>query len=267
MSHTLSIDPGNRESGWVIIDSETRKPIYKNKVDNESLLLALRKIRDCDVAIIEMVADIAPIQGRMKTGRNGAGNTTSALTHSLDLSKEGLAVNATRPTNFIIPEAIAADEEWRPICGYETRYLVSNHGRVLSLPNAKNKTARLISLYPSQFGYPCANLWRDNKMKRREVHVLVLEALVGPRPPRHEVRHLDGDASRSILSNLAWGTKSENGHDRVRHGTHPQSKKTHCPKGHPYDAANTYMRPSGGRVCRICRRAQQRAWLDRQAQR
>lgn len=31
--------------------------------------------------------------------------------------------------------------------------------------------------------------------------------------------------------------------------------KTHCPKGHLYSAENTYVRPSGGRVCRTCERA------------
>lgn len=28
--------------------------------------------------------------------------------------------------------------------------------------------------------------------------------------------------------------------------------KTHCPQGHPYDAANTYVYPNGGRACRRC---------------
>lgn len=28
--------------------------------------------------------------------------------------------------------------------------------------------------------------------------------------------------------------------------------KTHCPQGHPYDDANTYRPPSGGRSCREC---------------
>ena len=30
--------------------------------------------------------------------------------------------------------------------------------------------------------------------------------------------------------------------------------KTHCPQGHPYDEANTYIRPSGHRICRQCNR-------------
>jgi hypothetical protein len=27
---------------------------------------------------------------------------------------------------------------------------------------------------------------------------------------------------------------------------------THCPAGHPYDAANTYVNPRGHRKCRTC---------------
>jgi len=35
------------------------------------------------------------------------------------------------------------------------------------------------------------------------------------------------------------------------------AKKTHCPKGHAYDEANTYKYPkSGARYCRACKRAQ-----------
>lgn len=37
------------------------------------------------------------------------------------------------------------------------------------------------------------------------------------------------------------------------------SRKTHCPQGHPYDESNTYVQPStGGRVCRTCDRARKR---------
>ncbi len=33
------------------------------------------------------------------------------------------------------------------------------------------------------------------------------------------------------------------------------ARKTHCPKGHPYDASNTYVNPrTGWRLCRACRR-------------
>jgi Transcription factor WhiB len=50
--------------------------------------------------------------------------------------------------------------------------------------------------------------------------------------------------------------------ERVRRG-HPQADKTHCPYGHPYNAANTYYTPTGERRCRACRariaRARRRA--------
>ena len=33
-----------------------------------------------------------------------------------------------------------------------------------------------------------------------------------------------------------------------------QLAKTHCPQGHPYDQANTYVGPRGDRQCRACGR-------------
>ena len=38
--------------------------------------------------------------------------------------------------------------------------------------------------------------------------------------------------------------------------------KTNCPKGHPYDAENTYWQ-GNRRSCRTCRRAHNRAWRAR----
>jgi hypothetical protein len=32
------------------------------------------------------------------------------------------------------------------------------------------------------------------------------------------------------------------------------ARKTHCPQGHEYDEANTYIAPNGGRSCRSCNR-------------
>jgi hypothetical protein len=34
--------------------------------------------------------------------------------------------------------------------------------------------------------------------------------------------------------------------------------KTHCPVGHPYDAANTYVSRRGSRICRACARERDR---------
>jgi WhiB family redox-sensing transcriptional regulator len=38
---------------------------------------------------------------------------------------------------------------------------------------------------------------------------------------------------------------------------HPQASKTHCKRGHPFNAANTYYTPDGRRRCRTCLREAQ----------
>lgn len=51
------------------------------------------------------------------------------------------------------------------------------------------------------------------------VHHLVLEAFVGPRPDGYEGKHENGIPHDCRLSNLTWGTKAANEHDKNRHGT------------------------------------------------
>lgn len=41
------------------------------------------------------------------------------------------------------------------------------------------------------------------------------------------------------------------------------ASKTHCVNGHEFTAENTYVNPSGRRHCRICRKSQRRAHLER----
>jgi hypothetical protein len=47
----------------------------------------------------------------------------------------------------------------------------------------------------------------------RYIHDLVLTAFVCPRPPGLITRHLNGIPSDNRLTNLAWGTQSENQYD------------------------------------------------------
>lgn len=58
------------------------------------------------------------------------------------------------------------------------------------------------------------------------VHRAILLAFVGP-PPRlgDEGRHLDGDPSNNVLSNLAWGSRLQNAADRQQHGTQPKGER------------------------------------------
>jgi len=70
-------------------------------------------------------------------------------------------------------------------------------------------------------GYPKVNLYLDKKIRPAFVHQLVLKAFRGPRSPGKQARHLDGDKLNNHISNLRWGTCSQNAQDRVRHGTCP----------------------------------------------
>lgn len=53
------------------------------------------------------------------------------------------------------------------------------------------------------------------------VHRLVLEAFIGPCPEGKECRHKDGNRKNASLSNLEWGTPTQNAADKLRHGTEP----------------------------------------------
>ena len=57
-------------------------------------------------------------------------------------------------------------------------------------------------------------------------------------------------------------TRSENLRRSSLTGKH-RLLTTHCPKGHPYDSANTYPEPGGGRGCFTCRRAASAAFYRR----
>lgn len=150
--------------------------------------------------------------------------------------------------------------EWRPIPGYEGTYDVSSDGQVHSRPRPRTKGG-ILRQRVNKRGYLALSLVQHGVQKTHEVHRLVALAFLGPRPAGMEVRHLNGDQLDPRLSNLAYGTPPENKLDTVAHGTHPQSSKTHCPRGHPYDAQNIYVLPSRptARYCRTCKRERERA--------
>lgn len=56
---------------------------------------------------------------------------------------------------------------------------------------------------------------------RTTVHLGVLFAFKGPRPPGAVARHLNGKRQDNRASNLKWGTVAQNVNDRRGHGTWP----------------------------------------------
>lgn len=159
-----------------------------------------------------------------------------------------------------MPDNLPEVAEWRPVVGYEGKYEVSSDGQIRTLPRidsyGRPVKGRLRTLSVVGNGYQLITMSSDGKKAGRYVHVMVAEAFHGPGPHGMEVRHLDGNKLNNRASNLAWGTSGENKLDMVRHGSHYTASKTHCPQGHPYSDANTYVNPAGSRCCRTCRREQ-----------
>ncbi len=102
--------------------------------------------------------------------------------------------------------AYQPDEHWRCVVGFETRYLVSETGRVFSLVRRK-----LIAQFIDENNRRqlCLSLG-GGVQKSVHADVLVAEAFHGPRPYGHVVRHLDGDTLNSRFDNLTWCPAGEN---------------------------------------------------------
>ena len=63
---------------------------------------------------------------------------------------------------------------------------------------------------------------------------------------------------------LFLGTHADNNRDCARKGRGNHPKRTHCPKGHPYDGSNVVMRKDGAQSCRKCRKEWRKTTQDRQ---
>jgi len=70
------------------------------------------------------------------------------------------------------------------------------------------------------YGHLSVSLSKQGKIQRRYVHQLVAEAFIGPRPKGCQVRHGSKGVLDNCVSNLCYGTPSEDGLDRRRDGTH-----------------------------------------------
>jgi hypothetical protein len=115
-------------------------------------------------------------------------------------------------------------ERWLPVRGWPA-YEVSSQGRVRSVPRVTQHRHRLQGkvLRPSMRKYPLVNL-SAGAAQSFYVHTLVLEAFVGPCPPRKEACHNNGNYQDNRLKNLRWDTRSANAIDRVRQGNNSRPK-------------------------------------------
>ena len=96
-------------------------------------------------------------------------------------------------------------------------------------------------------------------------HRVTYLLLVGEIPDGLEIDHLCKNPPCCNPDHLEPVTRSEN----IRRGTqwhHIVARAatiTACPEGHPYDDANTYRTSRGQRQCRICKRAADRRYAEK----
>jgi hypothetical protein len=85
-------------------------------------------------------------------------------------------------------------------------------------------------------------------------HRLSWQLTQGPIPRGLHVLHLCDESGCVNSRHLFLGTQCDNNRDMANKG---RARNIYigascCKRGHPFDEANTYYRPSGGRTCRAC---------------
>jgi hypothetical protein len=95
------------------------------------------------------------------------------------------------------------EEIWKDIEGYNGLYQISTKGRVKSLI-----TNRILK--PSIKRYSNVVLCKDNKKKYPTIHRLVATSFISNPNNYPIVMHKDNNGNNNDVSNLQWGTHSDN---------------------------------------------------------
>ena len=100
-------------------------------------------------------------------------------------------------------------------------------------------TARMLTAegYPTKGGGP----WYPEGVRR---------LLLPPKPAGE--RGFRGQHTEEAKRKMSESHKRAFAEGRRTGQNKHNAEKTHCPKGHPYDEENTYIRPDGGRSCKAC---------------
>lgn len=124
------------------------------------------------------------------------------------------------------------EEEWRWIKGFENRYLISNRGRVMSMPTVGHSGGLLVQ-HVSNSGYLQVSL-RDNSLKSHVrtvyTHRVVAETFLDNPKNEREIDHIDCNKLNNSVENLEWVSSQENkirahANDLYPHERRPDS---HC---------------------------------------
>lgn len=165
-------------------------------------------------------------------------------------------------------------ERWLPVVGFEGLYEVSDLGRLRSLGRVDNRgrrrAPRLMRGSPDGENYIVVVLTAagvDGAPGRRlpeRMHVLVLEAFVGPRPSGVDACHANDIPTDNRLVNLRWDVRSANRADAIRNRSRLTTSRLpgarirvsgSCIRGHLLAEPNLSGAPvTSRRRCLACQR-------------
>jgi hypothetical protein len=102
----------------------------------------------------------------------------------------------------------------------------------------------------------------DGGRPKISAHRIAYELVVGPIPDGLTLDHLCRVPPCVNPAHLEPVTQFVNNH-RGNGYYAKNARKTHCPQGHPYDAANTRVNARGWRTCKTCIGATRRRFRER----
>ena len=112
-----------------------------------------------------------------------------------------------------ITEISAEGELWKPCPGFEEKYLISSHGRVMGIGTYNTcKKGELIKLHKKhgRNWYVQARFYDNGRASTIEIHLLVAKAFI-PNPDNLPmVNHIDENKTNNHVENLEWCTNQYN---------------------------------------------------------